>query len=283
MGAAGIPGVRLYWPLAERLAPWPTAAHISVDHGLPVNVTSRADFVGANVYRGLYERAEVRVFRHLLRPGDLFVDVGANIGYYTAMGSRLVGPSGRVLAFEPSPACFDRLQGLVAAGRLENVQLFQSAVGAAAGTSTLYGSADVDNSGAATLRADLGHDGEGVDVPVVRLDDVVDGMDGEVGLLKVDTEGFEQQVLAGAASLFGDARVRFAVIEVTPEFGATDFAAAHVEGHPSYRAFAIGENGIPRRTRLRPLTSADIKSAPGQFNMLLARTDVVGTIDRFVR
>jgi FkbM family methyltransferase len=279
MGAAGIPGVRLYWPVAERLAPWPTATHVSVDHGLPINVTSRADFVGANVYRGLYERAEVRVFRHLLRPGDVFVDVGANIGYYTAMGSRLVGPAGKVLAFEPSPACFPRLEGLVEAGGLENVQLFQSAVGAAAGTSTLYGSADVDNSGAATLRADLVDGGGGVDVPVVRLDDVVHG---EVGLLKIDTEGFEEQVLAGAASLFDDARVRFAVIEVTPEFGATDFAASHVEGHPSYRAFAIGESGIPRRTKLRPLTSADIKSAPGQFNMLLARTDAVSPIESFI-
>jgi FkbM family methyltransferase len=283
LGAAGVPGVRLYWPLAERLAPWPASAsspYMAVGGGVPVVVTGKADFVGANVYRGLYERAEVRVFRKLLAPGDVFVDVGANLGYYTAIASRLVGPSGRVLAFEPSPLCFPRLSGLVDAGELGNVELFHTAVGAAAGASTLYGHG-IDNSGASTLRADIGGDGgDGVEVSVVRLDDVVPA--GEIAVVKVDTEGFEEQVLAGAAGLFDDARVRFAMVEVSPEFGPTDFAAAFVEGHPRYEAFAIAESGIPRRTRLRRLTPADIKSTPQQFNMLLARTDARTAIAPFI-
>jgi FkbM family methyltransferase len=284
LGAAGVPGVRLYWPLAERLAAWPTAEHLEVGDAVPVVITSRDDFVGANVYRGLFERSEVRVFPHLLRPGDLFVDVGANLGYYTAMGSRLVGPSGRVLAFEPSPVCFPRLERLVAVGGLDNVRVFRAAVGAAEGTSTLYNAADADNSGAATLRPDLGGDDVGVEVRVLRLDDVPELAKADsVALLKVDTEGFEEQVLEGATALFDEARVRFAIIEITRQFGPTDFAADHLARHPAYQAFAISEAGLPRRTRLRPLTPADISSASQQFNMLLARTDAVPAVSHFIR
>jgi hypothetical protein len=103
-----------------------------------------------------------------------------------------------------------------------------------------------------------------------------------VGLLKVDTEGFEEHVLEGAASLFDPGRVRFAVIEVSPQFGSTDFAAAFVDRHPDYRAFAIYEEGLPRRTKLRPLAPADIAGVSRQFNMLLARTDAVAAVSSFI-
>lgn len=58
---------------------------------------------------GLWEPNETRWFVRSLRPGDVVVDVGANIGYYTLLGARLVGESGRVYAFEPDPASFEIL------------------------------------------------------------------------------------------------------------------------------------------------------------------------------
>jgi hypothetical protein len=55
------------------------------------------------MYRGTHSMEVVHALRHLLEPGDIFVDVGANIGYLSAVAADRVGPSGRVVAFEPVP------------------------------------------------------------------------------------------------------------------------------------------------------------------------------------
>jgi FkbM family methyltransferase len=282
LGAAGVPGARVYWPLAERLAPWPETKLVRVADGVPILVGDQQDFIGSNIYRGLYERAEVRLLPHLLRPGDLFVDVGANLGYYTAMASLLVGPTGQVHAFEPSPECFARLQHLVEAAGLENVTLRQAGVGERAGSRRLYNPDRATNSGAGTLRADLARGDTGVDVEVVRLDDVAAiASAAEIGLLKIDTEGFEEQVLEGSRRLLDAGRVRFWVIEVSPNFGSTNYAADLLERLHSYRAFVISEEGVVRRTRLEPITAERVRVAPRQFNMLLARDDAVSSVARF--
>jgi FkbM family methyltransferase len=281
LGAAGVPGARFYWPLAERLAPWPDAEHLRVAGRVP---SAADDFIGSNIYRGLYERAEVRLLPRLLRPGDTFVDVGANVGYYTALGSLLVGPTGRVHAFEPSPVRFARLERLVAAAGLDNATLYRAGVGASTGHGCLYNAEIVTNSGAGTLRSDLAADKTGIDVEVLRLEDVQAISDAtEIGLLKVDTEGFEEQVLQGAGPLFGLGRVRFAIIEVSPEFGSVTYAAELVERAETYRAFPVGERGMLRRTTLRPLPAAGVRAAPKQFNMLLARVDAVASVAPFIR
>ena len=61
------------------------------------------------MHAGAYEIEIVALLRELLRPGDTFVDVGANIGYLSCVAAGLVGPSGRVISFEPAPGCFSRL------------------------------------------------------------------------------------------------------------------------------------------------------------------------------
>jgi FkbM family methyltransferase len=284
LSAVGVRGGRVYWALAEHLAAWPPRESVVMSGRLPIVVTGPDEFVGANVYRGLFERPEVQLFGNLLRPGDLFVDVGANLGYYTAMGSLLVGAHGRVVAIEPSPVCLPRLERLVDIGGLANVRLHRTAVGAAESTALLYDVTRATNSGAATLRSDLAREsGAGVEVTVVRLDDIEDLRDAaEIGLLKIDTEGFEADVLAGAPSLFRSKKVRFAMIEVIPEFGLAADIAAFAADHPSYRAFAIAEQGLLRRAKLWPLTPDAVAGTTRQFNMLVARDDAVDDVAAFI-
>jgi hypothetical protein len=72
-----------------------------------------ADLIQRQIYQGTFEPRETASVKRYLRPGMTFVDVGANVGYYTALAANLVaGRGGRVVAFEPSPYAFARLKKL---------------------------------------------------------------------------------------------------------------------------------------------------------------------------
>lgn len=85
---------------------------------------------------GGYERETVRVVERLVKPGMTVLDIGAHVGYYTRMFARLVGGSGRVLAFEPNPRTCAVLRRNV--GRSENVQIIEAAVAGQEGTAVMY-------------------------------------------------------------------------------------------------------------------------------------------------
>ncbi len=140
-------------------------------------------------------QAEARFFRRYLRPGDVVIDVGANIGLTTLAASRLVGDSGRVVAIEPHPRIFDYLAKNLRLNGVRNVVAHQAACGAEEGTLRL-----------SDLRADdqnhVGPAAGGVETPVRRLDDLVVG-EPRVTLVKIDVEGFEKFVLEGAPATLG--------------------------------------------------------------------------------
>src|SRR6266700_1510309 len=78
--------------------------------------------------RGSWEPFETGIMISLLRPGDVFIDIGANIGWYTVMSALTVGRSGHVFAFEPAGDNADLLERNVALNRLDNVKLFRCAL-----------------------------------------------------------------------------------------------------------------------------------------------------------
>jgi len=255
---------------------------VGLPDGTPI-VHDPTDWTCRGSYEGTYEREVLRLLPDLVEPGDVVVDVGANVGIHTARLAHLVGPAGRVVAVEPSPRCLDDLHRVV--DHLDdphNVSVVQAALGATEGTVTLTGWDNPDHRGLGTAvpghRAGLEenwYDGRPVEVPLRRLADVVaeHAGDREVGLLKVDVEGYEADVLAGAPDLFSAGSVRSAILEVTPDVDAT-WAADLVAASPGYRAFAIGERGrAVRRTHLLPVDAAGAAARTDQWNLLLRRTD----------
>src|SRR5690606_34921798 len=76
-----------------------------------------------NVALNAYEPVVVSIMRRVLRPGDTFIDGGANLGILTLIGSRLVGPSGRVYAFEPQAAAAERVRAHLTMNGITNVVL----------------------------------------------------------------------------------------------------------------------------------------------------------------
>lgn len=158
------------------------------------------------------------IFRRHLRPGSVFVDVGANMGYWSAFAAALVGPSGEVHAFEPVPAFFRSLERLRDANPSLTIRANRMACGAGPGVvpmavvrpaSENFDNFDTNIGSSSALPGFLDHDiglTETIDVPVVGLDDHLDaaGVDIErIGLIKIDVEGFESYCFDGMPRLLG--------------------------------------------------------------------------------
>lgn len=168
-------------------------------------------------FHGEYEPATTAVLRNHLHPGDVFVDVGANAGYFSALAASLVGPTGRVIAFEPSPATCRLLD--ITAQMNPCIEAHQVAVGDREGVAQLHLSAEPTNSGMSSLLSRAGtRGGKVVEVPVKRLDDLLLEVP-KVNAIKIDVEGFELSVLRGGENLFTLQRPDLVVIEVAREDG----------------------------------------------------------------
>lgn len=145
------------------------------------------------LHLGEYEPMETRLVRERLQEGDVFLDVGANIGWYTVLASTRVGAGGKVIAFEPDPANAVMLRRNVEANGLTNVVVEEKALSNEPGKLKLF--LDRKNLGrhSVVLKYD---DKDYVEVETLRLDDYwKDG--GDIRLVKIDTEGAEGFILDG--------------------------------------------------------------------------------------
>ena len=142
---------------------------------------------------GEFSEGEADLFRQMTRPGHVAVEVGANIGAHTVLLARQVGPAGRVIAFEPQRVVFQTLCANVALNSLTNVDCQQQAVGEQAGTLLVppLNYTQQNNFGGLAL----GGFADGEPVPVVTLDSLNLP---RLNVLKIDVEGMERAVIAGA-------------------------------------------------------------------------------------
>jgi FkbM family methyltransferase len=160
--------------------------------------------MGAAIDRtGIYDLGITEALFRLLQPGDTAVDVGANVGYMTSIMARRVGTRGRVLAFEPQPEVFARLEQNIArwqvcsrpTGHVETHQIALSSK-AAPGTLNVPEEND-DNHVRASLRRLEAKRVRSVPVQMRRLDEVVNPSV-RIAVLKIDAERHELEVLQGA-------------------------------------------------------------------------------------
>ncbi|MBI2921475.1 MAG: FkbM family methyltransferase [Planctomycetes bacterium] len=174
---------------------------------------------GLVCYSARPEYHEMGLVQHLLRPGDRFVDVGANIGYYTLLAAALVGPSGAVEAFEPGQPALDRLRENIALNRLFNVRVHALALSDTPGSARFLTGRDTTNRLAASADAAS----PSSSVPAARLDDLLSGQPCALG--KIDVEGAELRVLQGAEGMLSRANPPVWILEVTHrlrDFGASE-------------------------------------------------------------
>jgi FkbM family methyltransferase len=166
----------------ELIVPWVDDAWLAVRHGM----------TGAtgNIYCGLHEFADMAFVLHVLRPGDLFVDIGANVGTYTVLASKVCGASS--IAIEPDPSTAQALRRNIALNGIEGiVDVVEAAVGATEGHARFTVGLDTCN------RMATARDRDVREVRILPLDTVIGAYQPTV--IKMDVEGFESAVVAGAA------------------------------------------------------------------------------------
>lgn len=181
-----------------------------------------SDRTQRTMYLGLFEPAETRLVASILQPGDVFIDIGAHIGWFTTLAARRVGPDGQVVACEPYPSNAAALRANVALNRADNVRVVELAMGSQAGTLSL---ASVGGESGGVTALDWAHDGR-IDVPMTTLDAIAAGVN-NIALIKLDVEGWEPRVLGGAVDALS--RTRHVLMEINgPSLRAAGSSKAEV-------------------------------------------------------
>ena len=150
------------------------------------------------IVRATLELSVQQAMRRTLRRGGVFYDIGANVGFFTLLGSRIVGESGRVIAFEPVPSCARAVARNIELNGLAQAEIREVAVGAADGRARLLVVGEASWSHLESARERHRDVRTEVDVTVVSIDGLVAaGTIPPPDVLKIDTEGAEIEIVEG--------------------------------------------------------------------------------------
>lgn len=179
----------------------------------------------ATLVRRTYDRADFQAIASLIHPGDVAFDVGAHVGEYTVLLSRLCGSAGCVWAFEPVPETYWRLRETLALNRCGNVIPIQKAINDKVGAVSMN-LFEPQFSGWNTLGMPSMITPEGKRVsPGTSIEVACETLDhfsaaqhvNRINFLKVDVEGFERAVFQGSERLLRERRVDFICFEISQE------------------------------------------------------------------
>ncbi len=201
------------------------------------------------IYTGLYDTSEMLFIMHYLREDDTFVDVGANIGAYTILASGVAGAHS--IAYEPIPATFAKLSRNIHYNSLSSkTELVNCGVGDKASTITFSNALDAINH----VIYEDNFSGSTIDVPVDSLDNMLAGK--EVNILKIDVEGYEANVINGAAQILGKPELKAILMETNGLTEQYEFGQNYLHdkllglGFRPYRY-------LPAERRLEPITGTN--------------------------
>jgi FkbM family methyltransferase len=267
-------GSSYVWWVARRLKSAKSGRNTRLPSGFVLKVNER-DWISKTVYEGTYERALLKFLR-TLDLEEIVIDIGANIG--VTLWYSLAHNSARTtfIAFEPSRGCQEALE-LVCAELLAKGKLNFFAVGGTNGILPLHGVGNQSHSGSASLLWHSGLSGKEIQVEVRTLDSVLGSdLKGRISLLKIDTEGYESEVVNGATSTLESQQVDIIVMEVSPNFGSIKYLTDLEETlGGEYIWFQLGESGIVKRSPiLKTISCTEALIFTSQWNLVLMRKEV---------
>jgi len=243
-----------------------TARHLPL--GLRMQGYKR-DCVGRGLYRrGLHEPGLTKYLLDTFSnsPGGNFLDVGANVGYFSCLLGKLAGSTGKVVAIEPEPQNRLLLETNLRANGLTNVAIHACAVGAEDGTARM-GIYKPANRGRHSL-VDLDNCRKFIDVPVRTLDGLLrDSGVASWTLMKMDVEGFEPFAFAGGAETLS--RTESLALEYAPDY----WRKAKIEPRAVFKTLSAYFSRIDRfyNLDLRPISADECAKSEITLDLLLRR------------
>lgn len=274
----GFRGSRIVWMVARKIVNEKNGDLVVLPSGFPI-IVDKTDWIARSIYEGTYERPLISLL-NMIKVDGCFVDVGANIGVTLWNGMKRSKANSTYCAIEPSEQCQRGL--LLSTQNIRNLgKIIKVALGDRNETRVMHGLNNPQQSGGGSL---LKNDGlKGVDVPVqVRtLDELIS--EGEITqtvfLLKIDTEGYEAQVLAGGKQLIAKQEICIFILEVSPSFASTEWVKQiHIKLSPNYTFFQLNEEGyIRKKPRLTKVSLEEALSIEDQWNLVVIRNDVFST------
>ena len=251
--------------------------------GMKVTGNNR-DFIQSWIYFfGLTEPNLTHWLRHSLRPGDMFIDVGAHIGVHTLMASRLVGSSGAVVAIEASPSTYASLQRNLALNRVGNVRAVNIAASDQRGILKFYRGPNQDL-GSSTIYPEVARVGSQLEAEIetAPLTEILSASElARARVIKIDVEGAEDAVVRGLAPALNTCREDLeVVVEIIPKFlsvlnkMAEDVISVFTDS--GFNAY-----GLPAEYRPEPFLSRQPALRPARIrqaiscdtNVILSRRD----------
>lgn len=160
---------------------------------------------------GTYEKGTIQLLKKYLKPGFVFLDIGANIGLMSVIASKYVGENGMVYAVEANPNTVSILQANIELNNCKNIELIPVALSDEKGSALLFENWEVNRGGASLISQS--DEQQGVEVKMELLDELFDE-NTRVHLVKIDVEGFEPQVIRGGMTWFKKQQPIF-IIEVS--------------------------------------------------------------------
>ncbi len=165
---------------------------------------------------GEYEPEMYRVLTSFLREGSVFIDLGANEGYFTVIASRLVGPSGKVFSIEPQRRLKPIFQRNLELNDVHNVTLIEEAISDQIGRAEIHISPST-NTGATGLVLGYKYPVPRETVETTTLEEVFNQQEiDRCDLIKIDIEGFEYEAILGSSEIFGQQKMRRIVLQLHP-------------------------------------------------------------------
>jgi FkbM family methyltransferase len=210
-------GLRVAKSLLRRAVPSLTRVSVPYDDGQSQIYADLRTPLGLGLYRYGHRDADIRIVSRLLAPGDIFVDGGAHVGLFTLVAARCVGPSGRVIAFEPAGEVREKLIQNVKLNGFEQVTVKPLALSSEPGRAS-FRVFELVGSGLNHLGPAAEEGGRVESVEVTTLDASIGLADrSRVTVMKLDLEGAEYSALLGGEALLAEAHPEL-VLEVEQSY-----------------------------------------------------------------
>ena len=208
------------------------------NHSLSL-LTHEKDELVSNIIRRdkIWEAFETQLIIDNLKPGQNFVDIGANIGYYSIIASKLVGNKGKVIAFEPEPLNFSILKNNIELNHLDNITAINCGLGSEAGKFSLFISPE-NRGDHRSFNSD--HNRQAIDIDIRTGDKVFCENESPLHFIKIDTQGFEANIIKGFQE-------------------SIEKNAAHLSMIVEFWPYALKENGTSANELLNTLKGFDFK------------------------